>query len=221
MRSDEQIQGDVAEELLWDPLVEGSGVGVEVRGGVATLTGCVRRAAERTLAERAARRVAGVRGVVNGIHVDGGDGHAHTDAELAEAAVHALEWDLWVPRRGVRVQAREGWITLEGEVDSWYQKDAAARDVERIPGVRGVTDALAIRPTPAPAEVDERIGRALGRAGVSGAIHVETFPGAVLLRGVVHTRAARDDAERAAWSAPGVVEVRNGLEVRELDGAPS
>lgn len=214
MKSDEQLRADVAEELRADPLVEAGAIEVAVREGVATLAGRVARAAERTLAERAAHRVAGVRSVVNAIEVDADDGHAATDDELADAAAHALAWDLWVPRHGVQVEARAGWITLRGEVDSWYQKEAAVRDVSRIPGVHGVTDALTIRATPAPAEVGERIGQALGRADVSATIRVETFPGAVLLRGVVRTGAEREDAERAARSAPGVLEVCNGLEVR-------
>jgi len=213
---DEQLQADVAEELLWDPLVDASAVEVAVRDGVATLTGQVRRGAERTFAERAARRVAGVRRVVNALRAGSGDGHAPTDGELASAAVRALEWDLWVPSGRVRVDARDGWVTLEGEVDSWYQKDAAARDVGRIPGVRGVTDALTIRPTPPADDVDALVRRTLGDGDVAATIRVETFPGAVLLRGVVNTDAQRDEAERAAWSAPGVLEVRNGLEVRGM-----
>jgi len=215
MNSDEQLQADVQEELLWDPLVDAAAVEVAARQGVVTLTGRVRRDVERALAERAARRVDGVRNVVNTLRADHAARDAPSDAELAEAAVHALEWDLWVPPRRVRVAAADGWITLEGEVDSWYQKDAAVRDMARITGARGVTDALTIRSTPAPAEVGERIGRALGGARVTGSIRVETFPGAVLLRGEVRTGAERAEAERAAWSAPGVTEVLNGLEVRE------
>ena len=223
LKSDEQLQGEVREELLWDPLVGDAAVEVEVavRQGVATLTGRVRREAERALAERAARRVAGVRGVVNALRAGDGDGHAPTDAELAEDAVRALDWDLWVPSGRVRVQVRDGWITLEGEVDSWYQKDAAVRDLARVAGVGGVTDALTIRATPAPAEVGERIGRALERtADAAAAIRVETFPGAVLLRGVVSSAVERARAERAAWSTPGVVEVCNGLEVCDASPDP-
>jgi osmotically-inducible protein OsmY len=194
--------------------LDGAGIGVSVDGGVATLTGRAASPAERILAERAVRRVAGVRDVANRIEVAVPAG-PRTDAALAEEVHRALEWDLWVPRRRVRAFAREGWVTLEGEVNSRCQKEAAVRDASRVPGVRGVTDAITIRPTPAPADVRARIGGVLAGPDAAGAIRVETFPGAVLLRGIVRSSVEREKAERAARTAPGVSEVVNGLEVRE------
>jgi osmotically-inducible protein OsmY len=138
---------------------------------------------------------------------------ACTDAELTDAVGRALAWDLWVPDERLTVTVSGGRVTLEGEVNSRFQRDAAVRDVSRLHGVRGVTDRLAILPTPTAAEVGARIARTLGTDAVPGTIRVETFPGAVLLRGSVPSRGERDGAERAAWSVPGVREVCNGLEV--------
>jgi len=139
---------------------------------------------------------------------------ACSDAELADAVGRVLAWDLWVPDERLTVTVSGGRVTLEGEVNSRFQRDAAVRDVSRLSGVRGITDRMTIRPTPAAAEVRARIARTLGTDAVPGTIRVETFPGAVLLRGSVRSRAERDGAECAAWSVSGVREVCNGLEVR-------
>jgi len=138
---------------------------------------------------------------------------ADADARLAEEVACALEWDLWVPDARVRATVVEGWVTLEGEVDSRAQCEAAQHDVARIPGVAGVTNALTIRPVPPAEEVEARIACALGACAVPGAIRIETFPGAVRLRGTVTSRAEHEAAGRAAGSVPGVTEVLNHLQV--------
>ena len=141
-----------------------------------------------------------------------GQGTVPADAGLAEEVAAALAWDLWVPDQRLRVAVHDRWVTLQGEVDSRFQKQAAVADVWRIAGVRGLTDLLAIRPTPSPEAVGEAIARALG--GDSPEIRVDTFPGAVLLRGVVTSQLERDGAERAARSVRDVGEVLNRLQVR-------
>lgn len=140
-------------------------------------------------------------------------GAAGTDACLAEEVARALLWDLWVPDARVRATVVDGWVTLEGEVDSRAQVEATQRDVTRIPGVVGVTNALTVRPTPPVEEVEARIVRVLGGCVVPGAIRIETFPGAVMLRGTVTSRAEHEAAGRAAGSVPGVSEVLNHLQV--------
>jgi osmotically-inducible protein OsmY len=134
------------------------------------------------------------------------------DADLAEAVAGALAWDLWVPDRRIRIAVHDRWVTLRGEVDSRFQEGAAVADVQRLPGVRGLTDLLTIRPTPPPGAVAQAVARALG-AGAP-AIRVDTFPGAVLLRGLVGSELERGRAERAARSVQGVDEVLNRLQVR-------
>lgn len=136
-----------------------------------------------------------------------------TDAHLAEEVARALLWDLWVPDARVRATVAEGWVTLEGEVDSRAQREAAQRDVGRIPGVAGVTNALTIRPVPPAEEVEARVACALGGHVAPGAIRIETFPGAVMLRGTVSSRTEREAAGRAAGSVPGVRELLNHLQV--------
>ena len=140
-------------------------------------------------------------------------GAAGADASLAEEVARALLWDLWVPDARVQATVAEGWVTLEGEVDSRAQREAAQRDVGRIPGVVGVTNALTVRPTPPVEEVEARIVQVLGGCAVPGAIRIETFPGAVMLRGTVTSRAEREAAGHAAGSVPGVRELLNHLQV--------
>jgi len=138
---------------------------------------------------------------------------AAADARLAEKVARALLWDLWVPDARVRATVGEGWVTLEGEVDSRAQCEAAQRDVARIPGVAGVTNALTIRPVPPAEEVEARVACALGGRVAPGAIRIETFPGAAMLRGTVSSPAEREAAGRAAGSVPGVHELLNHLQV--------
>ena len=136
---------------------------------------------------------------------------ADADARLAEEAARALEWDLWVPRGRVTATVRDGWVTLEGEVDSRFQQVAAQGDVARLPGVVGVRNALTLRPVPAAAEVAARLVSVLGAA--AEALLVETFPGAVVIRGTVASRRARESAVRALRSVAHVTEVVDHLQV--------
>jgi len=138
---------------------------------------------------------------------------ADADERLAEEAARALEWDLWVPSGRVAATVRDGWVTLEGEVDSRFQKVAAEGDVARLAGVVGVRNALTLRPVPVAAEVTARLASVLG--GEAEVLRVETFPGAVVLRGTVASWSARAGAACAAGSVPGVREVVNHLQVCE------
>jgi len=206
MKSDAGPRHDAVDELAHQRLFQATRVQVSIHGRATVLAGSV------------AAPACGVRAVESEAGLAAGP--ACSDADLEDAVARALAWDLWVPDQRLKVTVRAGLVTLEGEVVSRFQKEAAVRDVSRLPGVRGIVDRLAILPTPAPAEVGTRIARALGTDALPREIRVETFPGAVMLRGVVRSRAERDGAERAVWSVDGVREVWNRLDVKpETAGA--
>ena len=212
-RTDEQIQRDVLAELKWEPNVQPNEIGVAVKDGVVTLTGWVDSYAKRWAAEEAAHRVRGVKAVANDIEVRLPSSAERTDADLAAAAVRALEWDALVPIEKVDVTVSKGWITLRGEVEWQYQKQDAERVVRRLSGVRGVTNLLVVKPRVSPADLKEKIEQALVRNAETDAqrIQVEVSGSKVILKGTVRSYAEREAAERAAWSAPGVTSVENRI----------
>jgi len=210
------LRPEVLEELEWDPKLGSSMVGVNVAGhGIVTLTGVVKSYAEKVAAERAARRVRGVQAVVNNVDVKLPMMHERRDPDIADAVVRALEWDVLVPHDTIAARVSDGWVRLAGMVDWDYQRTAAAEAVQRLAGVKGVTNLIAVRPHVMIPDVRARIEAALRRSAEVEAhrIKVQVQNGTVTLRGHVHSWAERTAAESAAWAAPGVTTVENALEI--------
>lgn len=217
VREDEAIRDDVIDELEWDPAIsEPTQIGVAVSNGVVTLTGTTRTYPEKFAAERAARRVFGVKAVANDIQVKLPTERMRTDTDIAAAAVRALEWDTTVPHERIKVTVRDGWVTLEGNVDWRYQRENAEADVRNLEGVKGVSNQITVAaPRVSPEEIKERIQQALRRSAQVDAqrIRVETLDGKLILSGTVRSWAEREEAEAAAWSTRGVSEVENRITV--------
>jgi len=215
MRSDSDIKRDVELELRWDPDITSDDIGVAVKDGVVTLTGFVRSYSERYEAERDAKRVSGVVGLANDIEVRLPSSDERPDPEIAREAASAIKAQLPVTHEHVTPAVRDGWVTLEGEVEWNYQRTLAETAVRRLKGVKGVTNLIHVKPRVAPSDVKRKIEEALKRHAELEAdeITVEADGGEVILRGKVRSWAERKEAERAAWQAPGVTKVDNRITV--------
>jgi osmotically-inducible protein OsmY len=215
VRTDSEIQKDVADELKWDPSLEDDDIAVAVRDGVVTLAGWVKSYVDRWKAERVVSRVKGVKAIANDLEIRLPSSSKRDDPEIAHAAVDALKWNISVPSDRVRVKVDKGWVTLEGDVDWYFQKEAAERAVRWLTGVKGVTNLIAVHVTPAPSDVKSKIKAALSRGAEVDAerITVEVNGHKAILRGTVRSYSERRDAERAALDAPGIAEVENKLTV--------
>ena len=215
MKTDSELKKDVLSELLWDPLISETKVGVTVNEGVVTLTGHLDTYAEKVAAKRAAERVSGVKAIAVEIDVIPVGSHQRSDTEIALAVEHALSWNTSVPQDRVRVAVEKGWVTLKGDLDWNFQRRAVERMVRPLKGVVGITDNIQLKTLPVPLKLQERIQDALTRQAMREArrIEVSVEGSEVTLRGHVHSWAERNAAEGASWSAPGVVRVNNQLTV--------
>lgn len=215
MKTDTQLRRDVLDELQWEPSVDANQIGVTAKEGIVALTGMVKTFGEKLAAERVAKRVYGVKAVANDIQVHVPGVLERTDQEVAEAALHALKWDAFVPDDQITVTVRDGRIILEGTVDSQYDKDAAACAIRNLVGVKEVVNSIVVEAEASPGEIKELIESAFMRSAELDArrIAVEVRGGKVVLRGNVSSCAEEEKASQAAWAAPGVTEVDNQLVV--------
>ena len=215
MRLDSDIRRDVEDELRWDPDIDATDIAVAVNNGVVALTGFVRSYSQRTQAERDAKRVAGVVGVANDIEVRLPVIDQRPDPDIVRDAVSALKSELPYSSENIKVIAKDGKITLEGTVEWTYARERAESAVKRIRGVKGVTNSITLKPKVAPYEVRRKIEDAFRRSAEIDAsrVTVEANGSEVILRGTVKSWAEREEAERAAWAAPGVTKVDNRVTI--------
>jgi osmotically-inducible protein OsmY len=215
MRTDSEIQRDIEDELRWDPSLGNDDIAVSVRDGVVTLAGYVKSYLDKWHAERVAGGVKGVKAVANDLTVKLTSGTERPDPDIARAAVDALKWHIAVPADRIKVKVDKGWLTLEGDVDWHFQREAAERAVRSLTGVKGVTNLITVKARPTPSDVRRKIKDALERNAQFDAdrITVEVDGNKAILKGTVRSYAERRDAERAARNAPGITEVENNLTV--------
>jgi osmotically-inducible protein OsmY len=212
---DRELKHSVERALEWEPSIDAGDMGVSVEGGVVTLRGNVRSYAEKLAAERVTLAVYGVKAVANDLMIHIPNLFQRTDTEIAQAATAAIGWNVVVPTDRVTVIVTDGWLELHGTVDWQYQKDAAARAVRDLPGVKGLTNGITVKSRVKATDVRAQIEDAFRRSAEIDArrINVTATDGTVILSGNVHSWAERRQAERAAWAAPGVVQVEDRLAV--------
>jgi len=213
--TDKELKLHVQNALDWEPGLDAGDIGVAVEAGVVTLRGNVASYPEKMTAERAGLRVYGVKAVANDLAVHLPMSSEKTDTEIAQAAVSALNWNTVIPNDRVTPTVTNGWITLSGALDWYYQKDAAGRTVRDLMGVKGVTNNIVVKPRVKTTDVRNKIEAAFQRSATVDArrISVVAEDGTVILSGNVHSWAERQEAEHAAWSAPGVKLVDDRLSV--------
>jgi len=217
MQSSEKLQRSVVNELAWDESVDASKISVTASGdGVITLEGEVPTYRQKKAAENDAKRIVGVHAVANDLAVSLVMEKERDDTALAEAAVQALEWNASVPHEKIKVTVEDGWVTLEGLLRQEFQRSAAYEAVRDLIGVRGLDNEIKLEHAVEPKDVRENIRSAFERRAVldAKAVDVEVDGHTVILRGEVSSWRERDEAEEAAWSAEGISEVENQLEVK-------
>jgi len=215
MRPDSEIEHDVREELKWDPDLDSEDIAISVKDGVVTLAGFTHSYKDRLEAEAAAKRVAGVLAIVNDIEVRLPSIDQRPDPDIARDAIAALKSELPISYDRIKVIVRDGWITLEGSAEWQYQKTTAENAVRKVKGVKGVINAINLKPKVQPTELQRKIIEAFKRNAEIDAnrITVEANGSEVVLKGTVRSWIEREEAERVAWSAPGVTRVDDRIVV--------
>jgi osmotically-inducible protein OsmY len=213
MRSDSEIEQDVKEEIQWDPDIDATDIAVTVKKGVVTLAGFVKSYTDKYEAEAAAKRVAGVAAVANDLEVRMPSVDERPDPEIARDAVAAIKSQLPISSEHIKVVVKNGWVTLEGQVEWQYQRQTAENAVRRLKGVKGVSNLIQLKPQAQPSEIKRKIQEAFRRNAEVDANRfvVETRGSEVVLKGTVRSWIEREEAERVAWSAPGVTKVEDQI----------
>src|SRR3979490_247498 len=215
MRSDSEIERDVREELKWDPDLHADDIAVSVKNGVVTLAGFVPSYSDRLEAEAAAKRVAGVLAVANDLDVRLPAIDQLPNRDIARDAVSTLKAELPISYDKIKVIVKDGWITLEGAVEWQYQKTTADSAVRKVKGVKGVTNVITVKPKVQPSDRKRKIQEACKRSAEVDAdrITIEANGSEVILKGTVRSWIEREEAERVAWSAPGITKVEDRIVV--------
>lgn len=215
MKTDIQIQKDVMDELKWEPSLNASEIGVAVKNGVVTLSGIVDSYIKKVTAEKAVKKVSGVKAVAEDLQVGLSSDYRKTDAEIADAALNALKWNSAVQKEKVKIKVEDGNVRLDGEVDWAFQRNNIQSAVQWLSGVRSVSNFITIKPLVTPIDIQLKIKAAFQRnAGIDAdKVTVTTLGSTATLRGKVRSLAEKDDAEAVAWAAPGINDVENYLEV--------
>jgi osmotically-inducible protein OsmY len=216
MKSDVEIRNDILAELKWQPGIDETEIGVSVEDGILTLSGVVNEYHKKAMANKAAKSVTGVKAVAEDIVVKYGEDYKKTDKEIAKAAVNAIDWNASIPKEKVMIFVEDGYIYLSGEVPWDYQRNAAKRTVQNLLGVKGVINNIEIAPNALPQNVEREILKALERSANMEAkgIQVKIDGHIVQLAGKVHSLKEKEEAEKAAYNAPGVRMVKNDIVVQ-------
>ncbi len=213
--SDADLKNDILSELKYEPSVKATDIGVLVKDGTVTLNGFASSYWEKTCAVRAAKRVVGVNAIADDIKIKLPGSLNRTDGDIAADAAQQIKWSPSVPDDAVKVTVRDGWLTLEGNLEWWYEKNAAENAVHYLPGVKGVSNDICIKPKVSATSIESDIQAAFKRSASLDAdeVTVSTSGNSVTLRGKVRTYAEKEEADRVAWAAPGVMSVDNKLSV--------
>jgi osmotically-inducible protein OsmY len=215
MKSDAQIQKDVMAELNWRPILNAAQIGVSVHEGVVTLTGIVDTYTKKIAAENAAKKVSGVKAVAEDIQVGPSPSYNKTDTEIAEAVLNALKWHSAVMENRIRIKVEKGFVTLDGEVEWEYQRTAAKSAIENLAGIKMIYNFISVKPRVTASDLKSKINAALHRSAQidANSINVEVSGSKVILSGTVHSIKEKEDADSAAWMAPGVSSVENRIAI--------
>lgn len=215
MKNDLQIQKDVIEEIRWEPFLNSSEIGVAVKNGIVTLSGQVDSYSKKIIAEKAAKRVAGVKAVAEDIQVGILPGFRKTDTEIAEAVLNALKWNSAVRDEKIKIKVEDGNVKLDGEVEWEYQRSSIRSAIENLAGVHSIINLVTVKPKTTPTEIQQKIKAAFQRSATidAGKITAEVLGSKVILRGQVRSFAEKEDAELAAWNAPGITSIDSKLEI--------
>jgi len=215
MQSDNDIRTFVNDELQWQPGLSADDIAVSVKGGVVSLTGYVRSYAAKFDAERAVKRVAGVRGLANDLEVRIPDIDARPDPDIARDVVAAIALHMPFGAKGIHATVKSGWVTLEGELEWNFERQSVENAARPIKGVLGITNLISVKPRVDASDIKKKIEAAFARSAAvdSGRVKVAALGGAVTLTGDVDSWSERDEADRVAWLAPGVLTVEDRIVV--------
>ena len=221
MKTDNQIQKDVLDEFKWEPLLNAAEIGVSVKDGIVTLSGEVDSYSKKLAAEHAAKRISGVKAIAEDIQVGLAPIYRKTDAEIASAVVNALKWHTAVQQEKIKIKVEDGVVRLEGQVDWEFQKNSARTAIEHLLGVKSVINLITLKPRVTSLEISRQISSAFTRNAILDAanLKVSIQGDKVVLTGIVNSFAEKEQAEHAAWSAPGVMRVESHLKVVEPEFA--